>query len=235
MSLLSRDTFCTQREGGSTASALLSSELWARLEVLRFLLEQSDVQLGIEQVGKLWEALETHPEALTRWLRLVCDAGMLMTRQAEEQIFSLLVTGSSDLVKDTYGFDCFCSYFADVNGSRSLLDCVGRVGTRPGKRLSGYALVGRRVSVRRFDQKAMQSAMVAKFEKGTANGYVICWDADGEEDRKDLFSESIEWSLVEDDSSANLPVNTCLPVCLFLLCFLVRACFVFVCVFFTVC
>lgn len=66
--------------------ALLRTELWGRLEVLRFLLEQSDVVLGVEQVGRLWEALEANEEARVRWLRLVCEAGKLMSREAEEQV-----------------------------------------------------------------------------------------------------------------------------------------------------
>ncbi len=216
-SVLSKDTFRTQREGGGGSStALLSSELWTRLEILRFLLEQSDVKLSVEQVGKLWEALETYPEALMRWLRLVCDAGSILTRPAEEQIFSLLLGAAKDLLNDTYGFDCFCSYFADVNSARSLLECVGRDGASPGKRLCGYALVGRRVAIRRYDNKKMQSAMVTRFEKGALNGYVICWDSDGEEDKKDLVGDGTEWTLMEEESGANSPV--CVRVCVCVMC-----------------
>lgn len=158
--------------------------------------------------------LYSHPKTIFPLCMCSCMASMALPHLSHTrdntlfvaQVFSLLVASSESLLHDIHGFDCFCAYFADVNYARGLLECSGRLGKRPGRRLSGHALVGRRVAIRRFENKKMHIGTVTKYEKSAMNAYLISWEKDGEEDKKDLESSGTEWSLVEDESGVAVPV-----------------------------
>lgn len=153
-------------------------------------------------MAALWVAIEEVPHALTRWMRLALDSGKCLDDGAVRHVFMLLFTRGRErgMLQTMHGLDCYCAYFADVNASDGRLAAAGR-GRSSG--LTGQALVGRKIAVRKlFGDKGMRVGVVERHDKGHIAAYTVAWEDSGEEERRDLDSDSVEWSLAEDDSGA---------------------------------
>ena len=168
--------------------SLLEAELWGRLEAMRFLLEQSSVKLSSKQVLTLWEALEeAMPDALIRWMRLALDSGGCLDHQAIHHVFGLLSTRGSErgMLQTMHGLDCFCAFFTDANAANGRLSAAGR---RGGGGLTGPALVGRRIAIRKLHgDKSMLLGTVEKHQKGQV--FTLSWEDGTEEEMKDLETD----------------------------------------------
>ncbi|KAJ1482152.1 hypothetical protein T484DRAFT_1898244, partial [Baffinella frigidus] len=83
---LSRARSLSPTSGRGAAGA----ELWERLELLRFMVEQSDghLLLGMGETKRLWKALQGCSTVLFGWLRLAQDAGGVLSPQAQALVLS---------------------------------------------------------------------------------------------------------------------------------------------------
>jgi hypothetical protein len=188
--------------GGVGRSGFIGSECWARLEFLRFFLETSDgLKLSAAQALCLWEALqESSIETACCWFRLLQDAGGLLHSEASDAIFTALLQLQAHAYTSLHVLDSFLAYFADVNAEMSaarkdvrgsaVLRVLGRDGKRPGGRLTGHGLVGRRIAVRSSDDNKMHPATVTGYDTKQWLKHSIVWDAGGDEARKTLHGHT---------------------------------------------
>jgi hypothetical protein len=196
--------------GGVGRSGFIGSECWARLEFLRFFLETSDgLKLSAAQALCLWEALqESSIETACCWFRLLQDAGGLLHSEASDAIFTALLQLQAHAYTSLHVLDSFLAYFADVNAEMSaarkdvrgsaVLRVLGRDGKRPGGRLTGHGLVGRRIAVRSSDDNKMHPATVTGYDTKQWLKHSIVWDAGGDEARKTLHGRTFSKVLSRD-------------------------------------
>jgi hypothetical protein len=81
---------------------------------------------------------------------------------------------TADAYASLHVLDCFLSFFVDMSAEQgasadegweeAVLYVSGRDGRRPGGKLSGQALVGRRIAVRSSDDKKMRPATVTGYD-----------------------------------------------------------------------
>ena len=214
--------------GAGGRLGFIGSECWARLEFLRFFLETSDshLKLSAAQALCLWKALqESSIETACCWFRLLQDAGGLLHSDASDAIFASLLQLPPRAYTSLHVLDCFLAYFADINAETTaahkgvrgsaVLQVLGRDGKRPGGRLTGQGLVGRRIAVRSSDDNKMHPATVTGYDPKQWLKHSIVWDAGGDEARKTLHDSSAyaaEWTLIEDNidiDAAALHLDVC--------------------------
>lgn len=144
-----------------------------------------------------------------------------------QAIFSRLLQLHPTAHTSLHVLDCFLAFFVDINASApgrhagdaqppAMLQVMGRAGQRPGCKLTGQALVGRRICVRLLEDNKMRSATVTGFDAKQFLKHTLVWDSDAEEVRKNLDESdaysSVEWSLIEDDlgsDAASLHLHMC--------------------------
>jgi len=219
---------------------VLQTELWARLEQLRYLLENTGMEretnslmLDKKQVDHLWEALNGSTECCLRWLRWASDSGGILHEATQEYLFRKYICQMDPATLKPHGFNCFQAFFADVNSSSEAWTISGRSGQKSGCKINGPAFVGRRVRALWKDEK-MHNGTICSYSPPTQRDPVVLrqrhtvrWDDTGKEETHD-WTDLHDWHLLEDELSVNITayeiVNIPEPHCLEGLDFLWGAC-----------